>query len=159
LARRQLQNPRAASRVQRSRQARGRGRRMTKLAVLAVFVAALSIATAASAQVPQPPPPTSPYGSMQAGGLSPPPPMNPGAPPPSTPTVHELENAKKKDAGRGLTWVWLNVEGGFEHVDLKTFSVNEDKLTAGFINSSSPGGMIGAGLGARIVFLTLGIRG
>lgn len=117
-----------------------------------------------------PPPATAPGGSppaatsppMQAGGLTPPPPMT-STPPTTTsppPSVAEdLNKAKQEDSGRGLTWVWLNVEGGFEHVGLQTFNVDEENFTAGFIESSSSGGVIGAGLGLRLLFLTLGARG
>src|SRR5262245_55578412 len=65
-------------------------------------------------------PPTQPYGpNMTAGGLAPPPPM-PSAPPPQAPPTggveQQLDKAKEEDSGRGLSWVWLEVEGGFEHV-------------------------------------------
>jgi hypothetical protein len=106
-----------------------------------------------------PPAPTSP--PMQAGGLTPPPPMT-SEPPTTTaaPSVEQdLNKAKEEDSGRGLTWVWLNVEGGFEHVGLQTFNVDEENFTAGFIESSSSGGVIGAGLGFRLLFLTIGARG
>jgi hypothetical protein len=122
------------------------------------------------------PPPTTP--PMQAGGLTPPsstpPPTTspPGAAlgpttpgtvgdPSTSPGVsveQDLNKAKEEDSGRGLTWVWLNVEGGFEHVGLQTFNVDEENFTAGFIESSSSGGVIGAGLGFRLLFLTLGGR-
>jgi hypothetical protein len=98
---------------------------------------------------------------MQAGGLAPPPPGD-AAPPQGTepsPTEQRLEQAKKDDSGRTLTWFWLNLEGGFEHVGLKTFNVDESNFTAGFVDSTSSGGVLGLGLGPRLLFLTLGARG
>jgi hypothetical protein len=98
---------------------------------------------------------------MQAGGLAPPPPMT--QPPPQTPpqgnTEQELDKAKEKDSERGLKWVWLNVGGGYQHVGLQTFSIDVENFTAGFIPSSADGGVVSAGLGARLLFLTIGARG
>lgn len=109
----------------------------------------------------QPPPPSGYDPSMQAGGLAPPPPMT--APPPSPPgqggVEQQLDKAKEEDAGRGLSWVWLDVEGGFQHVGLQTFNVDEESFTAGFVDSSASGGMVGGGLGLRLLFLTIGARG
>jgi hypothetical protein len=124
-------------------------------------------------QPQQPPPPQqpaqpSPYGGMQAGGLAPPAPMGatpqPSAtaqtpPPGETPTTKELEEAKAKDSGRGIEWVYLNVEGGFEQVGLQTFNVDAQNFSAGFFPTSASGGVVGAGLGLRLLFLTLGGRG
>jgi hypothetical protein len=110
----------------------------------------------------QPTPPPNPYDpSMQAGGLAPPPPMEgpaPGPAPAPSATTKELDEAKEKDSERGLEFFYFNVEGGFEHVGLTTFNVDEDKLTAGLIATSSSGGVVGAGLGLRLIFLTLGAR-
>jgi hypothetical protein len=97
---------------------------------------------------------------MQAGGLAPPPPMpeQPQAAPKPTPTTQQLDEAKEEDSGRGLEFFYLNVEGGFEHVGLTTFTVNEEELTAGLVESSSAGGVVGAGIGLRLFVLTLGAR-
>ncbi len=100
--------------------------------------------------------------SMQAGGLAPPPPMTAPVPPPEPPdggTARRLDESKEEDSGRGLEFVWLNVEGGYEHVGLATFNVDEENLTAGFISSASDGGVLGAGAGVRLLFLTVGARG
>jgi hypothetical protein len=117
--------------------------------------------TAPASPAPATPSPYDP--SMQAGGLTPPPPMQApsgsASPPPSGGTTRQLEEAKKEDSGRGLELVWINVEGGFENVGLSTFNVDEEELTAGFISTSSSGGMVGAGVGLRLVFITLGARG
>jgi hypothetical protein len=102
---------------------------------------------------------------MQAGGLVPPPPMDATAheksttPTPQEQTEKDLEEAEEKDSGRGLSFFWMNVEGGFQHVGLQTFNVDEENFTAGFIESTATGGVIGAGLGLRLLFLTVGARG
>jgi hypothetical protein len=103
---------------------------------------------------------------MKAGGLAPPPPMDDKAhqPSPTTPepekkTEEELEEAEEKDSGRGLSFLWLNFEGGFEHVGLQTFNVDETNFTAGFIETTATGAVLGAGVGAQLLFLTVGVRG
>lgn len=119
---------------------------------------------------PQPPAP-SPFGGMNAGGLTPPPPTEAAAPPgaPGPPGVlppadgelttdEELDRAVEEDSGRGLTWVWAEVGGGFEHVGLQTFNVDEQAFSAGFIETSASGAVIDGGLGVRLLFLTLGAR-
>src|SRR5689334_5456298 len=63
---------------------------------------------AAQPQPAQQPPAYDP--SMQAGGLAPPPPIDPNAPkqvskPPES-TEEELDEAKKKDSKRGLSFFW-----------------------------------------------------
>jgi hypothetical protein len=80
-------------------------------------------------------------------------------PPTKTETEQDLDDAKEKDSGRGLSFVWLNVEGGYEHVGLQTFNIDEQNFTAGFIETSANGGVIGAGLGVQLLFLTIGARG
>jgi len=140
------------------------------LASLPTVAIVLCWSALASAQAPPPgpdpqptPPPAQPAydPSMQAGGLAPPPPMQPATSPPPTntgDTEQQLDRAKKEDAGRGLNWVWLNLEGGFEHVGLQTFNVDEKNFTAGFIDTSSSGGLIGGGVGLQLLFFTLGAR-
>ncbi len=102
--------------------------------------------------------------------LAPPPPLGaspsasaaaPGAPP-AQPTAdprpeEELDRAKKNDSGRGLSWFWLEAEGGYEHIDLTTFD-GGSAFTGGSISESSDGGAVSAGIGAQLVFLTLGAR-
>ncbi len=107
-----------------------------------------------------PPPATDPYGRpMQAGGLAPPPPMgDPNATQGQNGVANDIDQGHEEDSGRGLTWVWLEAEGGYSHVGLSTFEVNENDLTAGLVESSADGPMIGAGLGLRLVFVTLGAR-
>jgi hypothetical protein len=107
---------------------------------------------------------------MNAGGLAPPPPLTdanagagaagPGTPPPSSADIRgDLDDSKDKDSGRGLSWFWVEVQGGFEHLGLQTFNVDEQALTAGLVKTSASGGVLSAGIGAQLIFLTLGVRG
>jgi hypothetical protein len=102
---------------------------------------------------------------MQAGGLAPPPPIDPTTPQPQPQkkpdptTEEELDDAKKKDSGRGLSFFYLDAEGGFEHVGLQTFNIDEENFTAGFVDTESSGAVIGAGVGVQLLFLTVGARG
>lgn len=108
---------------------------------------------------PAEPPPSFPS-DLQAGGLAPPPPAATTAPAaPPTQTEKDLEESKKKDSKRGLTWFWFNAEGGFSQVDLRTFSVDDTDFTVGFVPTKATGGTVGAGLGVRIFVLTIGARG
>src|SRR5262249_2768089 len=75
-----------------------------------------------------------------------------------TPTTQELDDSKQKDSGRGLEWVYFNAEGGFEQLGLKTFNVDRDNFTAGFVDTSAAGGVVGAGAGLRLIFITIGPR-
>ena len=108
-----------------------------------------------------------PYGQqpnnngMTAGGLAPPGsnPQNPNAnnqAPPSS-TEQELEKADREDSGRGLEFFYLNAEVGAEHLGLQTFKAN-DLVDAGVVKTTQTGLMFGAGLGLRLVFITLGPR-
>lgn len=115
-------------------------------------------ASSALAQVPSDPAPP-PGDGLSAGGLTPPPPITEEQDPNAPPTQEQtLDQAKEKDSGRGLTWFWINLEGGFQHVGLQTFNVDEEAFTAGFVETSASGGVIGAGLGARLLFVTIGPR-
>ncbi len=143
-------------------------------ACAALLVAATSAPALAQAPAPAwtPPPGTAPPGQpppspyppeLQAGGLTPPPSTTTTgpttAPPPAqTATEKALEDAKKKDSKRGLEWFWVNAEGGFSQVDLKTFVGNDD-FTFGFVPTQATGGTVGVGLGVRLLFLTIGARG
>ena len=106
--------------------------------------------------------PAQPAGDgFQSGGLAPPTAMNndPNQPQQGyqTETERQLEEAEEEDSGRGLEWVYFNVEGGFEYLGLETFS--SDGLTyAESVSSTASGPMIGAGAGIRLIFITLGAR-
>lgn len=99
------------------------------------------------------------YGSQQrssgleAGGLAPP----SSADAQSQQTEQKLEEAEEKDSGRGLEFLYLNVEGGITHLGLQTFQAN-DLVDAGVVSTSQTGPTFGAGLGLRFLFLTAGAR-
>jgi hypothetical protein len=99
---------------------------------------------------------------MNAGGLAPPSSNNnnPNQYDPNaqgTPTEQELSTADKEDSGRGLEFFWLNAEIGGEHLGLQTFKAN-NLVDAGTVKTTQTGLMYGAGLGLRLVFITLGAR-
>ena len=72
-------------------------------------------------------------------------------------TEKRLDESEQHDSGRGLEWLYLNVEGGIQSVGLETFS--SDKMTYGKITSSSAvGPTVSAGVGVRLLVLTLGAR-
>lgn len=148
----------------------------------AVLLALLAGARSANAQpapgvdpvqAPQPVAPNPyPYGPpMESNGVRAPDPAAGKAAPPPTPDATsdgaprgtsydaELDVSKERDSGRGLTWFWLEASGGFEAVGLHTFNVDETELTAGFVDTSDNGGVIGAGIGARFYIFTIGARG
>lgn len=104
------------------------------------------------------PPPQQQPGGMSAGGLAPPS-SNPGDPNAANTagTERELAKADKEDSGRGLEFVWLNAEVGGEHLGLQTFKAN-NLVDAGTVKTSQTGLLYGAGLGVRLVFITLGAR-
>jgi len=103
-----------------------------------------------------------PWGGMNAGGLAPPAPLTaqrpPADPPPST-IQDDLDESKEEDSGRGPSWFWIEAQGGYEHVGLNTFNVDDQALAVGLVETESNGGAISAGLGAQIFFLTIGARG
>lgn len=115
------------------------------------------------AQASQPDPFGSPAPSgLQAGGLAPP---GVGSTPASTSydpnaassAQQTLREADDKDSGRGLEFVWLNAEAGYEIVGLQTFSKN-NLVDAGFAKTTQQGFLFGVGVGLRLIFLTIGPR-
>lgn len=98
---------------------------------------------------------------LDAGGLAPP---GVGASPgPSTydpnaaSTEQKLREADEKDQGRGLEFVWLNAEAGYQLVGMQTFSKN-NLVDAEFTKTRQQGLALGFGAGVRLIFLTLGGR-
>lgn len=84
--------------------------------------------------------------------------IQPSAPMPGAREVEQrLDESKRADAGRKLEWVWIDAHGGFEQVGLGTFK-GDNSITGGGPTSSS-GGVVGVGVGARLLFLTLLLRG
>jgi hypothetical protein len=136
---------------------------------LGVGFAIATLGGATAAQTPPPgdssapatvQPPAAFPPSLQAGGLTPPLVTAPTTPPvvPNQ-TEKDLENSKKEDSKRGLEWFWINAGGGFSQVDLKTFAVDNKDFTLGFVRSQATGAVVDAGLGVRLLFITLGARG
>lgn len=82
----------------------------------------------------------------------------PEPPPPPTPemirTEQQLDQSKQDDAGRRLEWVWIDVQGGFEQLGMQTFNGGAPGFVAGFVRTSSSGGCVGVGAGARLLFFT-----
>jgi hypothetical protein len=97
--------------------------------------------------------------SLQAGGLTAPGTSQPEQQPDpaSQQTERELEKAEEEDSGRGLEWFYINAEGGVEHVGLQTFSAN-NLIDASIVESTQTGWVVGAGLGLRLLFITIGPR-
>ncbi len=101
------------------------------------------------------------YGQPPPGGLAPPPPIastapgSPTAPPPGsgTATTQKLNEAQKKDSGRGLEWVYADAEAGFAYASLGSLSNN---LSIQRTDNSGP--MLGAAAGVRLLVFTLGAR-
>ncbi len=121
---------------------------MTPMAKPWTFVAAAVPLFAGAAQAQYAP-------DLEAGGLRPP-------PPPESHTYEELETqrslerAEREDSGRGLEFFWLNGEAGVMLLGLQTFSA--DDLLPEVEKTSQTGPAFGAGLGLRLLFLTLGGR-
>jgi len=128
-----------------------------------VYGAFAMAGTAAWAQGTTPDPYASPGSSgLQAGGLAPPgsggvagpsTAYDPGAPS----TAQNLDTAADKDSGRGLEFVWLNAEAGYQILGLQTFKAR-NLVDAGFVKSTQQGALYGMGVGVRLIFLTLGGR-
>jgi hypothetical protein len=70
---------------------------------------------------------------------------------------NDLSRSERENSGRGLEWVWLNGELGFETVSLKTFK-NDNLVDSKFVSDSASGIVYGAGLGVRLIIFTLGAR-
>ena len=123
---------------------------------LLVVPALVSVAGLALAQQPAPT-----QSNLDAGGLRPPEAIDSEqqAPPgvPAESPEQELERADKEDAGRGLSWVWLNAEVGAEHVGLQTFKQG-DLVDGELIKNTQTGLLFGGGVGARILNWTVGAR-
>lgn len=95
---------------------------------------------------------------FSTGGLTPPPPIEGGsydANPSQTEAF--LRESEEKDSGRGLQIFWLNAEAGYEYLGLQTFRA-KDLVDADVVGTNQGGLALGAGLGVRLVFITLGAR-
>ncbi len=130
-------------------------KQLTSPALAAAIV--LAAAHAQAQPAPGPPPPlVLPFGGLLQG-MSVDVPLPVASPP--TPamieTVRQLDQAKKDDAGRGLSWVWIDVEGGFEQIGLQALNGGNKSFVAGFADTSGSGGVVGVGAGARLLYFTL----
>lgn len=96
--------------------------------------------------------------AASAQSLTPPPPMEAEKEEPESSTEKELDDAQKKDSKRGLEWLYVDVNGGWQIVGLRTFNLDEENFTGGFIATESQGFVMGAGVGVRLIFVTLGAR-
>jgi hypothetical protein len=124
--------------------------------VAAVFAAMVCASLAADASAQNAPAPS----GMQAGGLAPPSSQSgPPAPQPlgPSPTQMQLQQASAEDSGRGLEFVYFDVEGGVSHVSLGSLHASGD-LVAGGVRSSDVGSVLGVATGARLLFFTVGPR-
>ena len=72
-------------------------------------------------------------------------------------TEQSLKAADESDSGRGLQFVWLNAEAGFQYLSLNTFHAN-NLVDSEFVKTSQAGPVYGLAAGLRLVFLTLGAR-
>lgn len=136
-------------------------RRTLALLTTTATVLASPLALAQSA----PPPANDPYGNsvagpgLSAGGLAPPGSGTSGSsnydPGQSPSTVDTLEQADKRDSGRGLEFIWARGEVGYQTLSLNTFHAN-DLVDAATVQTSQNGPMFGVAAGVRLIFLTLG---
>ena len=94
---------------------------------------------------------------LSSGGLAPPPAIEGAEPYDASATEAELDQADRKDSGRGLEFFWANVEGGVQHLGLQTFKSN-DLVDGELISTTQTGPLFGAGMGVRLIFITLGGR-
>jgi hypothetical protein len=126
-------------------------------------IGSVSSARGQSPQTPANPGAPSPYTApaptpLETGGLRPP--SSPTAPPPSagpSETVRQLKRAEREDAGRGLEFFWIDVEGGYEYVALQALRSN-GLLDGDAVADAGSCLALGFGAGVRLIFLTLGGR-
>jgi hypothetical protein len=98
---------------------------------------------------------------LEAGGLRPPEAVAPAPEEPKpagdTDVERDLERADAEDTGRGLEFVWLGGEVGYEFVDLQALG-GEDLLDGDLVTDSQGGLVYGGALGVRLFVVTLGAR-
>jgi hypothetical protein len=128
-------------------------------AILAILYTPLVRAQYPSSPYPnsQPSYPNPATPPLQTGGLTPPPSSPAAANPGQNETYRQLDRAEREDAGRGLEFVWLGVEAGYEYLSLDALHASQ-LLDASVIDSSGSSLLLGAGAGVRLIFLTLGAR-
>jgi hypothetical protein len=147
---------------------RARTRHASQHAAIALTAAISAIGNISGARAQSPPTPQypsapSPYTAptpppLEAGGLRPPSAVPSPAPAASeSETVERLERSEREDAGRGLEFLWVDVEGGYEYIALQGFRANA-LLDGDAVKDSGSGFALGVGAGVRLIFLTLGGR-
>jgi hypothetical protein len=102
-----------------------------------------------------------PSPDLSSGGLAPPPAIEgekakEQAQPGATGTEQDLSKAEQEDSGRGLEFVWVAGEVGLGHFGLNAFKNGE--LVESTAETQQTGLVAGAGLGVRVIFLTVGAR-
>lgn len=130
--------------------------RRLRLCALAAggVIASISIAHTAFAQSsPQPAYGTPAEPPLQAGGLTPPPTTSAQ----QQQTIRELQRAEQEDSGRGLEFVWLNAEAGYEYLSLQGLK-SDGLLDGAIVPDDGSAFTFGIGAGVRLIFLTVGAR-
>jgi hypothetical protein len=98
---------------------------------------------------------------LEQGGLTPPgtgpTPSDTAYEPKNDPAAASMEEAKTEDSGRGLSFLWLNAEGGYEVLGLQSFKAN-NLVDKQIVKSREAGPIFGVGAGVQLVALTLGGR-
>lgn len=117
--------------------------KLARTSLMAAFTLATTLTAAAAAS---------------AQGLAPPAPLAADEREDESSTSRDLDDSQKKDSKRGLEWLYVDVQGGAQIVGLRTFNLDEQTLSADFIQTESQGFVMGAGVGLRLVFLTFGAR-
>lgn len=106
--------------------------------------------------VPSPYAPPTPA-PLETGGLRPPSSTAAPAGTNESETLRQLERAEQEDAGRGLEFFWVDVEGGYEYLALQGFRSNA-LLDGDAVADSGSSYALGVGAGVRLIFMTLGGR-
>ncbi|HKQ71059.1 MAG TPA: hypothetical protein VJT73_17050, partial [Polyangiaceae bacterium] len=106
-------------------------------------------------------PPSAPTSTDPSAALASTPPPSAASPLPLPSTSSSLdasssEETRGKDFSHGLEFVYLNIEGGYQTVGLRTLSTSN--LLPETVESTSNGAFFGAGAGLRLIFLTIGPR-
>jgi hypothetical protein len=97
---------------------------------------------------------------ISAGGLTPPGSADPtagGYEPNQNAPGPPMQPSEGKDSGRGIEFVWLDGEAGFQYLNLNTFKANH-LVDAQYVKSSQSGPVYGVAAGLRLIFLTLGAK-
>lgn len=119
----------------------------------ALLVTAFALPAAAQSMDPSAPGSAPPGYPGYPGGSGAPGTMPaPGAPgqPLNTPPSDD----ESQDSGLGLEWLWLNAEGGYAYTDMASFSSSN----LGMQKTASGGPVVGAAVGARLLFFTVAVR-